>query len=94
MRESPRKVFCGLILCSSALSVGKNNANLHKYSLMSNGCSAIKLSLSKRPNLHKKWYNVPKIEVSFAGYLRHTRLTSFITDTSKLKITIIKFVNF
>ena len=41
----------------------------------------------------QKWYNVPKIEVSLAGYLRHTRLTSFIINTPKLKITIIKFVN-
>lgn len=41
----------------------------------------------------KVWYNVPKIEVSLAGYLRHTRLTSFIINTPKLKIPIIKFVN-
>lgn len=41
----------------------------------------------------KVWYNVPKIGVSLAGYLRHVRLTSFIIDTPELKITIIKFVN-
>lgn len=41
----------------------------------------------------QKWYNVPKIEVSLAGYLRHIRLTSFIIGLQNKKIPIIKFVN-
>mgnify|MGYP006364676295 CR=1 FL=1 len=43
--------------------------------------------------LAQKWYNVPKIEVSLASYLRHIRLISFIIGLQNKKITIIKFVN-